>query len=177
MNTLTIRKATLNDLPDVMTLIGQSDMSPDNVLSLEQAQELFQRISQTGCHHLYVVELESSIVGTFALIVVQQLSHNGAKSIIIEDIVVASAVQGQGIGQAIMKFASEEAQSLGAYKICLSRGLARTKAHAFYERMGYKQDGYRFAVQLEANTSGRRSVTLDSVIESYQVTTLYDRWR
>jgi GNAT superfamily N-acetyltransferase len=149
MTTLSIRKATSKDVPDIMNLIGQSDMSPDNALSLEQAHELFQKISQASFHQIYVAEVEAAVVGTFALIVVQQLSHNGARSVIIEDIVVASTLQGQGIGQQMMRFAAEEAQRLGAYKICLSSGIARTQAHAFYERMGYKQDGYRFAAQLE----------------------------
>ena len=152
MDAINIREAVFDDMRMVIELIGQSDMSPDNELTLQQAGDLFNQISQTGCHKIYVVELGSSIIATFALVVVQQLSHNGAKSVIIEDIVVATELQNQGIGKQIIKFAADVAQTLGAYKICLSSGHARLQAHAFYKRMGYEQDGYRFALTLRKST-------------------------
>ena len=148
MNSITIREASPADLPQLMQLIAQSDMSPDNCLTADQAKELYNKIAATGCHTIYVAELNSAIVGTFSLIVVQQLSHNGAKSIIAEDVVVKSELQGQGIGQQMMKFATELGQALGCYKIALSSGNARTEAHAFYEKFGFKKDGYRFALEL-----------------------------
>lgn len=144
---LKIREATSEDLVEIMRLIGQPDMSPENRLTKDQANELFKKISNSPFHKLYVAESNASIVGTFALITIQQLSHNGACSMIIEDIVVDSKLQGQGVGHQIMSFATEQAKASGAYKICLSSGLARLKAHEFYEKLGYKQDGHRFALR------------------------------
>jgi GNAT superfamily N-acetyltransferase len=155
MNTVTVREAVKADMPSVMKLIGQSDMSPDNELTLAQADELFEKITATGYHRLYVAELDSSIVGTFALVVVQQLSHNGARSVILEDIVVRSDLQGHGIGNQIMKSAIDRAQALGCYKICLSSGKAREQAHAFYEKLGYDKDGFRFAMKLKEENKSR----------------------
>jgi len=148
MEDLKIRLASEKDMSAVMRLIGQPDMSPDNRLTSEEVGKLFKTITSTPYHRLYVVESENSIIGTFALITVQQLSHNGAKSMIIEDIVVSSERQGQGIGKQIMDFAANEAQSNGCYKMILSSGNARTQAHNFYENLGYKRDGIRFAINL-----------------------------
>ncbi len=146
MDILSIREATLEDLPQVMNLIGQSDMSPDNQLTERQAKDIFRQITRTPFHRLFVAELENQIVGTFALIVIQQLSHNGASLGVIEDIVVRSDLQGNGFGRQIMEFAAQEAQVLGCQKLTLSTGNARIKAHDFYESLGYRQDGIRFAL-------------------------------
>lgn len=148
MEDLIIRLANNSDMLDIMSLIGQSDMSPDNNLSEAKVNELFRTITSNPFHKLYAVELESEIIGTFALITVQQLSHNGARSMIIEDIVVKFNFQGQGIGKNIMDFAARESQSNGCYKMILSSGDARTQAHNFYENLGYKKDGIRFAIEL-----------------------------
>lgn len=143
---LDIREAQLADMPAVMQLIGQADMSPDNELSDEQVEELYHQIDGTPFHRLYVAELDAEIVGTFALIVVQQLSHNAARSVVIEDIVVRSDLQGRGLGEELMEFAFQESQVLGCLKLTLSSGNARAKAHEFYEKLGYKRDGIRFAL-------------------------------
>jgi len=148
MEELKIRLASEEDMPEIMKLIGQPDMSPDNRLTSDEVSKLFKTITSTPFHRLYVVETENSIIGTFALITVQQLSHNGAKSMVIEDIVVSTEMQGRGIGKRIMNFAANEAQTNGCYKMILSSGNARTQAHNFYENLGYKRDGIRFAINL-----------------------------
>ncbi|MFN8389920.1 MAG: GNAT family N-acetyltransferase [Bdellovibrionota bacterium] len=147
---ISIRKALDKDIPFVLNLIAQADMSPDNTLSPAQATELFHNIERTGCHTIYVAESANEVIGTFALVVIQQLSHSGARSMIIEDVVVRSDLQGQGIGQQMMRFATDQAKALGCYKVCLSSGTARIKAHEFYEQMGFKKDGYRFALPLKS---------------------------
>ena len=148
MKTLTIRQATLGDMPHILALISQPDMSPGTSFSDQRASELFKTITETPFHRLYAVESDSSIVGTFALIAIQQLSHQGAKSIVIEDIVVKTDMQGEGIGKRIMQFAVEEAKSLGCYKMILSSGNARKQAHKFYKGLGFKRDGIRFTLNL-----------------------------
>ncbi len=148
MEELKIRLASEEDMSAVMRLIGQPDMSPDNRLTSGEVGKLFKTITSTPFHRLYVVETANLIIATFALITVQQLSHNGAKSMVIEDMVVSTEMQGRGIGKRIMDFAANEAQSQGCYKMILSSGNARTQAHNFYENLGYKKDGIRFAINL-----------------------------
>ena len=148
METVTIRLATDTDVPFILALISQPDMTPDSRLSVDAARELFHSINASGCHQLYVAERDGEVVGTFALIVVQQLSHNAARSAIVEDVVVRTDLQGLGIGQQMLGFAAARAQSLGCRKIVLSSGIARTNAHAFYERLGFQKDGLRFVLTM-----------------------------
>ncbi|MCB0324759.1 MAG: GNAT family N-acetyltransferase [Bdellovibrionales bacterium] len=148
MTTCTVREAVAADVPAIMELIAQQDMSPDNRLSESEAKRLFEEITNTGCHKLYVAFVDSRLVGTFALVVVQSLTHNGGKSAVVEDVVVRSDVQGHGIGRQMMDYAAEKARAVGAQKVVLSSGQARENAHAFYEHLGYKRDGFRFGLTL-----------------------------
>ena len=148
MNQLKIREAIISDLPAIMKLISQSDMSPDNQLSESDANDLFKRISSTGCHKIYIASIDDSIVGTFALILIQSLTHNGGRSVVVEDVVVDMNFQGKGLGRQMMDYAAKAALQFGGEKLVLSSGKARTNAHEFYEHLGYKKDGYRFALKL-----------------------------
>lgn len=149
MDTLFIREAVPDDIEDLMELVEQSDMSPDNTLSTEEARDLFGKITDTGCHKIYIAKLNASIVGTFALIVVQSLTHNGGRSCVIEDVVVQKDLQGHGLGRQMMNFAADKARDLKCTKMVLSSGKARIQAHAFYELLGFEKDGYRFALNLK----------------------------
>ena len=148
MNQLKIREAQLSDLPKIMKLINQSDMSPDNHLTDSDARILFENITRTDCHKIYVVFSDTTLVGTFALVAIQSLTHNGGRSAVLEDIVVKSSLQGQGARRKMMAFAADAARQMGCQKLVLSSGKARTKAHSFYEHLGYEKDGYRFALEL-----------------------------
>ena len=148
MSELKIKEASISDLSEIMELIGQGDMSPDNQLSESDAHKLFEKISSTGCHKIYVASIDNSIVGTFALVLIQSLTHNGGRSVVVEDVVVDIDFQGKGIGRKMMDFAAEAAREFGGEKLVLSSGKARTNAHDFYKHLGYKKDGYRFALKL-----------------------------
>jgi GNAT superfamily N-acetyltransferase len=148
MDTISFREARLDDVPELMRLIGQSDMSPDNSLTLERASDLVAGIAETGCHKIFVAELDGAIIGTFVLLAVQSLTHNGGRSCVIEDVVIQKDLQGQGLGRYMMNHAVDSARALGCSKMVLSSGKARTKAHTFYEGLGFEKDGYRFALNL-----------------------------
>jgi GNAT superfamily N-acetyltransferase len=88
------------------------------------------------------------IVGTFSLFVVQHISHNGGRSLVIEDIVVKTELQGKGIGRSMMEFAIARGRDLGCYKLILSSDGKITDAHSFYENLGFRKHGLSFYLPL-----------------------------
>jgi GNAT superfamily N-acetyltransferase len=68
-------------------------------------------------------------------------------SAVVEDVVVASAFQGRGIGRQLMDHAKEQAKSAGCYKLALSSNRKRHAAHAFYESLGFDQHGLSFVIE------------------------------
>jgi GNAT superfamily N-acetyltransferase len=99
-------------------------------------------------YRVYVAELDDRIVGTYALLVMDNLAHRGARSGIVEDVGVVPDVQGQGIGTQMMRHALEMCARAGCYKLVLSSNLNRTAAHAFYEALGFERHGYSFVVAI-----------------------------
>jgi len=145
----TIRPATAADLPGVLALYAQPDMDDGRVLSLQDAEALYARFAAYPDYTLYVAESERQIVGSFALLIMDNLGHRGAPSAVIEDVVVAPARHGQGIGRRMMAFAIDRARKKRCYKLVLSSNAKRERAHAFYEQLGFERHGYSFRILFE----------------------------
>lgn len=93
--------------------------------------------------------LNNEIVGTFELMIMDNLAHMGAPSGIVEDVVVRSDIRNQGIGKKMMLFALDECKKNGCYKMTLSSNLKRERAHRFYKSLGFDKHGYSFQVKSE----------------------------
>jgi GNAT superfamily N-acetyltransferase len=146
-----IRQATVDDLPDILSLYAQPDMDDNKVVSVENAKELFDQFSQYPYYHLYVAyypNADNKIVGTFALLVMHNIGHQGSPSAIVEDVVVSSLHQSQTIGSEMMVHAMVLARQAGCYKLVLSSNQKRHRAHAFYESLGFEKHGYSFQIKL-----------------------------
>ena len=141
-----VRIASETDLADVLALYAQPDLDDGQVLPLEGAQRVFRRFSNYPDYHLYVAELEGKIVGTFALLIMENLAHVGTPSGVVEDVVVSSLHRGAGIGRQMMAFARERCRERGCYKMALSSNLKRDDAHRFYDHLGFERHGYSFRI-------------------------------
>jgi GNAT superfamily N-acetyltransferase len=144
-----VRKASAADIAAVLALYAQPDLDDGNVLTVDQGVALFERFARYPDYTLYVAEQDGEIVGSFALLVMDNLGHLGSPSGIVEDVVVAPARQSRGIGAAMMRFALERCREKRCYKLVLSSNAKRVRAHAFYESLGYERHGYSFRVDLE----------------------------
>jgi len=149
LDTISIRAADKGDLPGVLALYAQPAMDDGRILSIGEAERLFARFSRYPDYTLYVAEQDGRIVGSFALLIMDNLGHLGAPSAIVEDVVVDPALQGHGVGQAMMDFAVARARDKRCYKMALSSNAKRERAHAFYERLGFERHGYSFRLMLE----------------------------
>ena len=148
---INIHKASKADLPDVLRLLSQPDMDDGKVLTLAEAERLFDRMARYPDYRLYVAIRDDRIVGAFALLIMDNLGHRGAHSGVIEDVVVDPQCQGQGIGRAMMQYALRLCAEKGCYKLALSSNLTRERAHAFYESLGFERHGYSFRVMIDAS--------------------------
>ena len=143
-----IRPAAEADLAAVLALYAQPGFDDGRMLPISEARRLLARFKAYPDYTLFVAELDGAIVGSFALLVMDNLGHLGAPSAIVEDVVVAPDTQGQGIGRAMMDFARQKSAAKGCYKLVLSSSAKRERAHAFYEQLGYERYGYCFRLDL-----------------------------
>ena len=148
-DTLLIREATASDLPDLMRLYAQPDLDDGKILPSSDAQRILDRIARYPNYRIYVAVREGRVAGTFALLVMDNLAHQGKPSAIIEDVAVDPALHRHGIGKAMMRYAIGKASEYGCYKAVLSSNLKRKAAHAFYDSLGFERHGYSFRVELQ----------------------------
>ncbi len=145
---MNIRKATLTDLPAVLDLYAHV-LDKGLVLSLPAAEALWHKMQTYPNYHVFVAETETDILGTFALLIMDNLAHLGTPSGIVEDVAVRADSQGKGIGKAMMQFALDYCQQAGCYKMILSSNQRRHEAHAFYESLGFAKHGFSFQVHTQ----------------------------
>jgi ribosomal protein S18 acetylase RimI-like enzyme len=143
---LHFREATRADLPAILRLLAQPEMDNGDTLPLADAERIFERMARYPDYHLHVAIRDGRIVGTFALLIMDNLGHLGAPSGVIEDVAVDPACQGEGIGRAMMEHALRVCGDKGCYKVALSSNLNRQRAHAFYESLGFERHGYSYRI-------------------------------
>jgi GNAT superfamily N-acetyltransferase len=143
------REATRGDLPQVLRLYAQPGFDDGEVLPLDEAERIFARMAAYPDYRLYVAEHGGNIVGTFALLVMDNLGHKGRRSAVIEDVAVAPEWQRRGVGRRMMEHALNLCAAKGCYKAALSSNLVRAQAHAFYEALGFARHGYSYRTDVQ----------------------------
>lgn len=145
---INIRQATPDDALALLQLYAQPDYDNGQVLSEEGARTILLKAEKYPFYKFYIGEREGCPLGTYALLVMENIGHMGSPSAIVESVAVAPDAQGYGVGHALMVHALSMAAAQGCYKLALSSNIRRTAAHAFYDRLGFLRHGISFVVPL-----------------------------
>ncbi|MCX5513198.1 GNAT family N-acetyltransferase [Kaistia algarum] len=148
MMDLVLRPITEADLPALLALYAQPSFNKGHVISLDAAKAIFARFAAYPDYAIYFAEADGEVLGTFALMIIDNIAHWGTPTAMIENVVVREDRQGGGIGRAMMNAACALAQTKGAYKVALSSNLANERGHAFYEGLGFEKHGFSFRLEL-----------------------------
>lgn len=143
---IVMREATSADLPDILSLYAQLGQDDGSVLSVAEAGVIFEKISSYPDYRIYLAIMNGRPVGTFALLIMDNIAHMGIKSAILEEVVVLEELRGQGIGKKMMNYAHNFCRQAGCYKMTFSSNMRRETAHHFYESLGFRRHGYSFYI-------------------------------
>ena len=94
-----IRTAEKRDLQKILELYHGLTEDPDDKITLEDAEAGYIKLGSYPDYKIYAAEYGNEIVGTFALLIMDNLAHRGEPSSIVEDVVVKKNLQGKGIGK------------------------------------------------------------------------------
>jgi len=144
-----ILQAVSADLPTILSLYAQPDVDDGKVMDLQTANSLFLKISTYPSYRLFVACSEDRIVGTYSLVILDNLVHMGAPSGLVESVVVLSDWRRKGEGKTMMSHAMTLCRAAHCYKLALSSNLIREPAHRFYEALGFTRHGFGFVVELK----------------------------
>jgi len=152
-SSVVLRRAQALDIPAIVDLIAADQLGAtrDGVRTaadLAAYQQAFRAIDQDPAHILLVAESEGGIVATMQLSFIPGLARRGALRAQIEAVRVDEAYRSQGLGAAILAWAIDEARQRGCAVIQLTTDKSRTRAHRFYERLGFvaSHEGMKLAL-------------------------------
>ncbi|GHC21837.1 N-acetyltransferase [Gemmobacter nanjingensis] len=140
------RTATRADVPAIVALLTDDPLGRARESS-DLAPYLigFDAIAANPMHEIIVGEVEGRIVATCQLTILHGLSRQGMTRALVESVRTAPDLRSKGIGAALMAEAESRARAAGARIIQLTTDKSRTRAHAFYDRLGYEAShlGYK----------------------------------
>lgn len=143
------RKARAADLPAIVALLaddmlGRNREDPSLPLLVEY-QKAFEAIDGDANQFLAVVEWDGEVVGTLQLSFIPGLAHKGGLRGQIEAVHVASARRGSGLGGKMFEWAIDQCRARGCRLVQLTSDKARSEAHRFYDRLGFRatHEGYK----------------------------------
>jgi len=131
-----LRHATRDDLDALLALYAQLNPG-DAPLARERAAAILERIVASEHLAIVVATLDDAVAATCYLNVIPNLTRGGASYAVIENVVVDAARRGTGLGQAVVRFALDEAWHRGCYKTLLQTGVRDPRVHRFYESCGF----------------------------------------
>lgn len=148
--TVRFRDATRADVPAVMALLADDALGATReTASAADYLAGFDAMATEPNSHIVVGEDDAGrIVATFQLTFLRGLSHRAARRAQIESVRVAAGLRGQGLGAVLMAEAEARARAAGCSLMQLTTHTDRTRAHAFYDRLGYHPThiGYKKAL-------------------------------
>jgi ribosomal protein S18 acetylase RimI-like enzyme len=127
-----VRDARPADLSAVHRLIGQLADAPDEAAFRAR----FERVLVNDDHRVVVAEVEDKVVGVLHMF--ERPALEKPCEAVVQALVVDSEVRSSGVGEALMREAEAWAQIRKLPSVSLYSRVDRKRAHAFYERIGYR---------------------------------------
>ena len=145
-SSIAMRAAGAADIPALLALLAILDTAGDEPLSHEQAAATLATMARYPSFRTFLAERDGRALGTYTLIIMENLGHRGRPSALVENVAVHPDARGLGLGRLMMEHARGLCRARGCYKMALSSNLVREEAHAFYEHLGFEKHGYSFRI-------------------------------
>ncbi|MDJ0835261.1 MAG: GNAT family N-acetyltransferase [Acidobacteriota bacterium] len=141
MSTISIRRATNEDLTGIIRLLADDELGAKR----EQFEiplpacyrDAFTAIDTDPNQELMVADCDGRVVGTFQLSFLPNLTYRGGWRALVEAVRVDSSMRGEGLGARLIEHAVERARERGCRMIQLTTDKTRQEAKRFYEKLGF----------------------------------------
>jgi len=147
-----LRRATGADLPAIVRLLVDDPLGATREAAGGedlQPYELAFRAVDVDPGQLLVVATDGlEVIATMQLSFIPGLARRGALRAQVEAVRVGASHRGQGLGDAMLRWAVDEARRRGCALVQLATDKTRTDAHRFYERLGFIASHEGFKLQL-----------------------------
>jgi predicted GNAT family acetyltransferase len=147
LTNVTIRKATKEDLPHILSLY--SELHPnDPPINEDSATSVWNQALYSGVTY-FVAESRGTIVATCYIAIIPNITKQCSPIGFIENIITSDSYRRLGIAKRLLEAVVEYAKAQGCYKVTLQSNVKRTVAHEFYKSVGFDGNSKRaFEIRL-----------------------------
>ncbi len=143
------RAARPDDVPAVMALLLE-DRAPDAPAPVDaDPVDQYLAMIADGTTQLVVGLEDGEVIACYQLSILHLVSPSIPIRAQVESVRVRADRRGQGIGSAMMEDAEERARAAGATLMQFTSNMARSDAHRFYDRLGFRATHAGFKKTLE----------------------------
>jgi N-acetylglutamate synthase-like GNAT family acetyltransferase len=140
---VTIRAAEAADidaLADLMTQLGYETRASEMQMRMEA-------ILADKHYVTFVAVSKGKVCGMIGTFTCYSYEHNSPSGRILV-LVVSEKMRGRGVGHALVAAAEKDLAQKNISRIAVNTRFERKEAHEFYEKAGYKRNGFRFVKEL-----------------------------
>ena len=140
---LTIRAPEAGDmeaLADLMTQLGYETRTSEMEMRMET-------ILANKNYATFVAVSEGKVCGMIGTYTCYTYEHNSPSARILA-LVVSDKMRGHGVGQALIAAAEKDLAQKNIRRVAVNTRFDRTRAHEFYEKLGYTKNGFRLVKEL-----------------------------
>lgn len=135
MMDIIVRKLSKTDLNNGFLEVFDVERHAD----FQHAAEIFDRISSSPNHIIFIAIVNDEIVGSVTLLIEPKFIRNGGIVGHIEDVEVKKEYHKKGIGKYLMKKVVEYAENIGCYKTILD---CSDEVIPFYKSIGFSHQDF-----------------------------------
>ena len=95
----------------------------------------------------FIAEIDGKAIGRAYLYLIYNGLHESPYGL-MEDVFVEEEYRGKGIGTQLVQAVIAEAKERGCYKLIGQSRYGKENVHALYERLGFKDHGKNFRIDL-----------------------------
>ena len=137
-----LRRAQRDDLVRIVELLAADQLGAtrDGIASAEDLEpylRAFEAIDTDPAQLLVVATVDGAVIGTMQLSFIPGLARRGSLRAQIEAVRVADRYRSRGLGEAMFRWAIDEAGRRGCSLVQLTTDKSRADAHRFYARLGF----------------------------------------
>ncbi len=147
------RDARRDDLAAVVRLYADDELGAARELVADPPAEeylrAFEEIDRDPRHRLVVVEDGGELVATLQLSFLPHLARRGGERAQVEAVRVRADRRGTGLGEAVLRWAVDQARARGCRLVQLTTDATRADARRFYERLGFEASHVGMKLRLD----------------------------
>ena len=130
----------MDALAELMTQLGYETR-------MSEMQMRMETILANRNYATFVAVSQGKVCGMVGTLTCYTYEHNSPSARILA-LVVSDKMRGRGVGQALIEAAEKDLAQKNIRRVAVNTHVERTRAHEFYEKLGYAKNGFRFVKEL-----------------------------